>query len=369
MNVTTAFARTFFTLLSILFMSTYTISILGEMSALSLTVGLGLGILTSFFLLGVEYAFRRFSIRALNTITIGLFAGYLLGTASTSVLEAVLSFAPNTTDPQLLSTVKTIVFLLSTYLAITLTIRASEEFYISLPFVRFKTSGNNKRDLILDSSALSDPRLIDLATSGLVDRLLVIPRFILNTLYAQVEHSDEGIRNRARRGLEVIKKLEAMPDLNVRFNETDFPEISEHTGKLVKLARLTNANLITAEMNQVETSAVEGVKIININRLSNALKPLTQSGESITIKIQRYGKEARQGVGYLDDGTMVVVNGGGDYIGETIKAQVLSVKHTSSGRMIFCNTRESAAAAGQIPAAEQTATRSTSRSEYTGVSR
>ena len=160
-----------------------------------------------------------------------------------------------------------------------------------------------------------------------------------------------------------------MPDLNVRFNETDFPEISEHTGKLVKLARLTNANLITAEMNQVETSAVEGVKIININRLSNAIKPLTQSGESITIKIQRYGKEARQGVGYLDDGTMVVVNGGGDYIGETIKAQVLSVKHTSSGRMIFCNTRESAAAAGQIPAAEQTATRSTSRSEYTGVSR
>src|ERR1044072_7233269 len=101
-----------------------------------------------------------------------------------------------------------------------------------------------------------------------------------------------------------------------------------------------NTNIITSDINRIQQASIEGVRIINIHLLSNALKPLTQAGEFINIKIQRYGKEPRQGVGYLDDGTMVVVNGGAEFIGETIKAQVLSVKHTSSGRMIFCNAAE-----------------------------
>ncbi len=110
--------------------------------------------------------------------------------------------------------------------------------------------------------------------------------------------------------------------------------------KLLHLARLLDASIITADLNKIQQSSAEGVRIINIHGLSNALKPITQNGELLNIKIQRYGKEPRQGVGYLDDGTMVVVNGGAEYIGDTIKAQVLSVKHTSSGRMIFCNTTE-----------------------------
>jgi uncharacterized protein YacL len=110
--------------------------------------------------------------------------------------------------------------------------------------------------------------------------------------------------------------------------------------KLIRLARFLDANIITSDINRIQQSSHEGVSIINIHMLSNALKPITQTGEFINIKIQRYGKEPRQGVGYLEDGTMVVVNGGAEYIGETIKAQVLSVKHTTSGRMIFCNTSE-----------------------------
>ncbi|CCB91023.1 hypothetical protein WCH_AR05120 [Waddlia chondrophila 2032/99] len=98
--------------------------------------------------------------------------------------------------------------------------------------------------------------------------------------------------------------------------------------------------MLTAEANQIEQSSVEGIRIINMHNLAKALKPLTQTGEFISIKVQRYGKEARQGVGYLEDGTMVVINGGAEFIGEMIKAQVLSVKHTSSGRMIFCNAFE-----------------------------
>ena len=128
----------------------------------------------------------------------------------------------------------------------------------------------------------------------------------------------------------------------MRFSETDFQEFKDPISKLVHLARIIEANIITTDINRIQQSMIEGVRVINLHSLSNALKPLTQSGEFLTIKIQRYGKEARQGVGYLDDGTMVVVNGGADYIGEVIKTQVLSVKHTSSGRIIFCNAYEEA---------------------------
>ena len=148
---------------------------------------------------------------------------------------------------------------------------------------------------------------------------------------------DDQTKIKAKRCIETLKKLEDIPTLELRYNDTDFPEIKDQTSKLFRLARLLDANILTADISRVQSASIEGIKIINLHTLSNALKPLMQAGEQIKIKIQRYGKEPRQGVGYLEDGTMVVVNGGGDFIGETIDAQVLSVKHTSSGRMIFCN--------------------------------
>ena len=147
-------------------------------------------------------------------------------------------------------------------------------------------------------------------------------------------------KSKARRCLEVIKKMEQLDHLGLRFNDTDFPEVRDTTSKLIRLARLIDGNILTADISRVQMASIEGVKIINLHSLSNALKPLMETGEMIRIKVQRFGKEARQGVGYLDDGTMVVVNGGGNFIGEVIDAQVLSVKHTSSGRMIFCNAFE-----------------------------
>ena len=185
-----------------------------------------------------------------------------------------------------------------------------------------------------------DSRIIDLATSGLINNLLVIPRFTVKEFIQNAEGSVEPAKVKAKRALEIVKKLETMPGLNLRYNETDFPEIKDANSKFVRLARLSDSSILTADINRIEQSSLEGITIININMLANSLKPITQTGEFLTIKVQRYGKEARQGVGYLEDGTMVVINGGAEFIGETIKAQVLSVKHTSSGRMIFCNAAE-----------------------------
>ena len=209
--------------------------------------------------------------------------------------------------------------------------QATEEIRLSIPFIEFKQLSHKKKDILVDFSILSDPRIIDLASTGLLDHHLIIPRFAVKELYVQAETGDEMIKAKARRSLEMIKKLESLPSLDLRYVDTDFPEIKDSMAKLIHLARFMDKHIITSDINRIQQSSIEGVRIINIHMLSNALKPITQTGESINIKIQRYGKEARQGVGYLEDGTMVVVNGGAEFIGETIKAYVLSVKHTSSG--------------------------------------
>lgn len=146
-----------------------------------------------------------------------------------------------------------------------------------------------------------------------------------------------GEDTKAKRCLESIKRLEAMPSLELKILDHDYPEIKELAGKMIKLARTLDMNLLTADSSKIQQAEVQGVRFVNLNFLANALKPLNQSGEWLDIKIQRLGKEPTQGVGYLEDGTMVVVNGGADFIGQTIRCQVLSVKHSGTGRLIFCN--------------------------------
>ncbi len=213
----------------------------------------------------------------------------------------------------------------------------------AFPFVRPQASKDRKKELLIDASLLLDARTIDLISTGLFDRLLVVPRFVVAELQALSEDNDENVRARGRRGLDVLKRLESMPGLKLRHVDTDFPEIKDPFQKLEHLAKLLNAYIFSADVNRMGPSETEGIRIVNIHALANALKPLAQSGEYFQIKIQRYGKEARQGVGYLEDGTMVVVNGGAPFIGDLIRVRVLSVKHTSSGRMVFCNALEEGA--------------------------
>jgi len=341
MNISLSFIRILFVSLCILFITTYasTLSTNG-FNVLNLVLGLVAGSVVGLLLVSTDALFKRFNLLAFNTAALGLFFGYLMGEAIWVLFNTVLDFTNLGIATQTLSLIKVGLFLFTTYLGMVMTARATEELHISLPFIKFKPTSHKKKDIVIDSSILTDSRIIDLATSGLLDHHLILPRFVLNELQAQSEIGDETTKSKARRSLDVIKKLESIPTLDMRYADTDFPEVKDPMTKLIRLARLLDSNLITADINRVQQSNIEGVRIINIHMLSNALKPLTQTGEFLNIKIQRYGKEARQGVGYLDDGTMVVVNGGAEHIGETIKAQVLSLKHTSSGRMIFCNSTE-----------------------------
>jgi len=339
MNIALAFTRTLFMILSIFFMTVYTTSGPEGFTFSNFGIGIGLGSLFGCSLIAFDIFFRKFNLRSFNIAIIGLLFGYCMGQALVLILSAILdiSSASIHLSPQAIELLKIALFLFGIYTGTLMTLRASDELYVSIPFVKFAPMAQKKKDLIIDLSVLSDARILDLASSGILDCHLIIPRFLIKDLYAQSEASDELARSKAKRSLDIIKKLDAMAELEVRYNDTDFPEVKDALSKMVRLARLLDANIITADPSQIQIPAIEGTKFINIHDISKALKPLMQTGEHIKIKIQRYGKEPRQGVGYLEDGTMVVVNGGGGFIGETIDVQVLSVKHTSSGRMIFCN--------------------------------
>jgi uncharacterized protein YacL len=339
MNISLSFLRTLFFVLSIFFMTTYMLSSPTGTPHENALWGIILGSLFGCLLIGFDTLFKKFNLRSFNIAIIGIFIGYLMGEALLLVFKAIVDISSISihASPQILEIIKIALFLFGTYLGTIMTLKASDEFYVSIPFVKFAPTSQKKKDLLIDSSALADARLIDLVATGLFDHQLILPRFLIKELYAQSEIGDELAKLKAKKSLELIKKLESLEALNLRFNDTDFPEVKDPQGKLIRLARLLDANILSADISRIQMSSLEGIKVINMHSLSSALKPLTQTGEYIKIKIQRYGKEPRQGIGYLEEGTMVVVNGGGKYIGETIDAQVLSVKHTSSGRMIFCN--------------------------------
>ncbi len=309
----------------------------GGANWINITIGILGGGGLSGMLLGIDSIFSRYNLRTFNTIILGLFLGYLMAEGLLLSVDAMIDIHSHSEN---LIIFRFFTFLSCIYLGLTMTLRSSEEIRVCIPFVEFKQMSHKKKDILVDLSILNDPRLIDLASTGLLDHHLIIPRFAVRELYAQAENGDESAKTKSKRSLEMIKKLECLPSLEMRYVDTDFPEIKEPMSKLIRLARYMDTHIITSDMNRIQQSSIEGVRIINIHMLSNALKPITQSGEAINIKIQRYGKEPRQGVGYLEDGTMVVVNGGAEFIGETIRAYVLSVKHTSSGRMVFCNAAD-----------------------------
>jgi uncharacterized protein YacL len=339
MNASLLFLRFFFISLSILFMTIFIHAAKMANPLIKTLIGIGLGIAFGVILIGFDIFFKRFNLRTFNTTILGFFFGYLMGQALLLIFEAILdiSFLTASLSIPVLELIKIYIFLFGVYIGSVLTLRSSDELYISIPFVRLTQEIQKTKNLITDISIFQDPRIIDLSLTRILDHQLIIPRFIVKELYAQAETGEDLSKKKAKHSLEVMKKLEEIPCLAIRYSETDFPEISDVSGKTIRLARLLETNILSGDSNPSHAPNIEGVAIVNINSLSNALKPLMASGELLRIKIQRIGKEPRQGVGYLEDGTMVVVNGGGDYIGNTIEGHVLSVKHTASGRMIFCN--------------------------------
>jgi uncharacterized protein YacL len=193
---------------------------------------------------------------------------------------------------------------------------------------------------VLDTSAIIDGRIADVCETGFVEGSLVIPQFVLHELQHIADAHDPLRRARGKRGLEMLERLQRMPKLKVEVLELDFPQIREVDGKLMELARTLPAKILTNDGNLSRVAQLRGIEVLNINELVSALRPVALPGEPMRVLVVREGKEAGQGVGYLDDGTMVVVDGGRRYLGQTVEVIVTSVLQTTAGRMIFTRPRD-----------------------------
>jgi uncharacterized protein YacL len=188
---------------------------------------------------------------------------------------------------------------------------------------------------ILDTSVIIDGRISDIAETGFLDGVLVIPQFVLRELQAVADSQDPLKRNRGRRGLDILQRVQKMPSLDVRIVEDDFPAVREVDMKLIELAKLYQCKIVTNDFNLNKVAQLHGVDVLNINELANALRPIVLPGEAMRVFVQREGKEHNQGVAYLDDGTMVVVDNARRFINKTIDISVTSVLQTTAGKMIF----------------------------------
>jgi uncharacterized protein YacL len=220
----------------------------------------------------------------------------------------------------------------------------------------FRAAGPLRRYKILDTSVIIDGRIADVCETGFVDGTLVVPQFVLKELQLVADSGDSLKRNRGRRGLDILQKIQKMSGIEVVISDMDFPEVKEVDLKLIELARALQGKIVTNDFNLNKVAQLRGVDVLNVNELANSLKPVVLPGEIMKVFILKEGKEYNQGVAYLDDGTMVVVDNARKMISKTIDIVVTSVLQTTAGKMIFGRYIEagmSAAAAAAAPAPER----------------
>ena len=211
-----------------------------------------------------------------------------------------------------------------------------------------------KEDLkILDTSVIIDGRIADIAETGFIEGTFIIPQFVLRELQLVADSSDSLKRNRGRRGLDILSRMQKNPELHIRIVEEDFPQVRDVDMKLLELAKLLNGKVVTNDFNLNKVAQIHGVEVLNINDLANSLRPVVLPGELMKVFILKEGKEHSQGIAYLDDGTMVVVDNARKMISKTIEISVTSVLQTTAGKMIFGRFDERVHAAEKVAAALQ----------------
>jgi len=291
--------------------------------------GAGIGFAASFILILLEAGMRRVSVRGLSSLVFGLILGLIMA----KLISDILSLLPlSATAMYLLRVVLTIVF---AYLGAAMALRGRDEFSIIIPYVKFKRQDQREDMIILDTSSIIDGRIVDIYKTRFLEARLVIPRFVLKELQTIADSSDAIKRQRGRRGLEMLQTLKKDPQVDIKIHEEDVHDAGDVDSKLVKLARLLEAKIATTDFNLNRVAALQGIKILNVNELANALKPVVFPGEAMEVRLIKEGKEHNQAVAYLNDGTMIVVEGANRLIGQLVKVSVTSVLQTQAGRMIF----------------------------------
>ena len=284
------------------------------------------GLVLSLAIIFFEIRLEQVSLKRL----IGAAFGSVLGIVGAYVFSLVLAKA--TPEPFL----QVLLILLMTYIGLIVGAKKGDMLNLSALGGIFGGEKTSKKTFkILDTSVIIDGRIADIAETGFLDGVLVIPQFVLRELQLVADSADSMKRNRGRRGLDILQRIQKMAHLNVQIVEEDFPNVREVDMKLIELAKIYDCKVVTNDFNLNKVAQLHGVEVLNINELANSLKPIVLPGETMRVFILKEGKEYNQGVAYLDDGTMVVVDNAKKMISKTIDISVTSVLQTTAGKMIF----------------------------------
>jgi uncharacterized protein YacL len=302
---------------------------------LGVLIGFGFGGL----LIAVDEMLKGFSLRAFSATTFGL----LLGTAVAALIDHSGLF--ENTDQATRWLVRLCLFLSFGYIGIILAMRSNkEDFSLIIPYVRFAPRNKPDNLLLLDTSVIVDGRVADLIEANFLEGIIVVPRFVLKELQQLADSADAIKRARGRRGLEMLNRIQKNKRNEVKIHDGDFPEEAEVDAKLVRLARNLNAKLFTNDHNLGRVAELQNVSFVNLHEMAKSLRVVLLPGEMLSLRVVREGKDKGQGVGYLPDGTMVVVNNAAHLVGQQVDAQVQSMLQTGAGVIVFADYRPPATA-------------------------
>ena len=290
------------------------------------------------FVLLVDILTPKKKFSALAGVFFGLLVGILVSWALAPVVDMVSgTFRIDVTEVAI-TAIKWVLGICICYLTISIVMRTKDDVRFVIPYVEFAKQTKGARPLVVDTSAIIDGRIVDLCQSKLFDAPLLVPRFVLNELQLIADSADKLKRNRGRRGLDILNKMQTDPVIDIEIDDTVLAEVEEVRGvdqKLLMFSKACNGRLATTDYNLSKVARVREVDVVNINDLANSLKVVALPGETMEIRILKPGEEAEQGIGYLDDGTMVVVEGARNKIGRVLLISVTSSLQTSAGKMIF----------------------------------
>jgi uncharacterized protein YacL len=298
--------------------------------------GLGMAI----FVLLLDIFTPKKKLSALAGVFFGLLVGMLISIALAPSIDMIINIYFSKIDlvNEAIAAIKWMMGICICYLAIAIIMRTKDDVRFVIPYVEFAKQTKGARPLVLDTSVIIDGRIADLCQSKLFDAPLVVPRFVLNELQLIADSPDKLKRNRGRRGLDILKRMQESSHIDIEIDDTPVPDREDVKGvdqKLIVFTKNLDGRLATTDYNLSKVAQVREVDVVNINDLANSLKTIVLPGENMEVKIIKPGEEAEQGIGYLDDGTMVVVEDARDKIGREVVLAVTSSLQTSAGKMIF----------------------------------
>jgi uncharacterized protein YacL len=289
----------------------------------------------------LDLLFRRKQISTISAVFFGLLVGLMVAIILGPIVDM---YWTEKKDEKVRQALKVLIAGVSSYLAVSLILQTKDDFRFLIPYVEFAKQQKGGRPLLLDTSAIIDGRIADIVEARFLDVPLVVPRFILRELQNVADSADKMKRDRGRRGLDILNRLQTMPNVDITIQDSGPATVSEEGADqmLVTLASKCSGRIVTIDYNLNKVATLAGVEVLNVNDLANALKPAALPGETLEVAILKPGQEDGQGVGYLEDGTMVVVEDGKGQIGHTVTIVVTNVLQKSAGRMIFGRTEGAA---------------------------